>query len=1073
MRFVRVRVLVLFMISLLILGGTICITQISVSLSAAYNCDEDLLLSEPNNEIHSETRNNARTWTDWSLTTDTDFSNGSLTKLSIEGVGTGGQLVLEKEGQWLQMKPSTKPSPRIKQGMATVFNDDKIMLFGGTDGLGSGENNETWQYDFSDNQWYLKSPSTKPPARYGLSMSAINNSDELIIYGGETAKSPSNLYYKDTWKYNVSSNQWTNMTPSINGTPNTEYGHAMAMVHNTDKIVLFGGFYTYGSFGGDETWVYDLSENKWEQKFPVVKPPIRSLAGMSPIYNKDLVLLFGGYDGQSGYRKDTWIYNLTANTWTNKNPGYGPDTVNRHALSPIHDDDKVVLFGGSEVTWVYDLSENVWTHVYPSKNPPFVGVMANLHGTVKGIHFGGFGASTGDETWSYDINMYESTGDFMPFPHYCSGNSMFKTIDWSATTLPGTKIEFQFRTGQTKNDLNSRSFVGPDGTANTYYTTSGTELWSGHQGDSWCQYKAYFNTTDYYVTPILHDTKISYNVIPELKNSNVAPAKGDITDKFNFSIMYSDLDGDPPEYVKLWIEGTNYTMIENNQIIGDYIEGKIFWYKLKLPSGDHLYKFFASDGDISVFTFPLPLKVDIGPLDHIVVTPKEASITTDDYIQFSAVGYDQDENIVKFTPKWEVNGGGSIDSTGNFTAAIVGTWKVYVSSNGVSGNATVTVSHGIIKKIVVSPDESRITTDDYQIFTAQGFDNDNNLLDLEFAWEVTGGGVIDQSGNYTAQQPGIWTIYANSSGLSGNAIIEVNLGELAKIIVTPVDSEIRTDQSIEFTATSYDSDMNVLSISPVWDSSGVSTITKDGNFTSRFIGEFKVFANFSGISGNATVSVIPGLVKTISLSPLFEETNVSESVEFTAEFYDAFDNEVEISSPTWDVSGGGAIDQSGKFIAENPGYWTVYCNISDISEEAQVKVNSMKDVDDKDDKDDTKTDDDSEYQGFTLYAGIIFVIIITVVIVIIVLLLVVKKKPKEDQGPEQPLATQIPEERQTLDPMPEAKYEAGPESEPVAEQRTCPNCNSPMFHNPEANYFECSMCNSVVLDQDKNIMDEE
>jgi hypothetical protein len=1064
MRFVRVRILVLFIISLLILGGALCIFQHSISVSTADDCDGGLLLSEPNNKANSETRDNARAWTNWSLTTDMDFSNGTLNELTIDGVGTGGQLILKQDGQWINMKPTTKPSVRHRHGMATVFGDDKIVLFGGTDGFQAGESNETWQYDFSDNQWNLKNTPTNPSKRYGQSMSAINNSDESILFGGEVGKSSSVIYHRDTWKYNATTNVWTNMTLSINGTPNMEWGHAMAMVYNTDKVVLFGGFYTFGSLGGDETWVYDLSENKWEQKLPTVKPPVRSLSAMAPIYNTDLILLFAGHNGQTNSRRDTWIYNLTSNTWTQKFPSLRPDRMCGHTMAPIYGDDKVLLFGSEENTWVYDYSENSWTPKYTSIHPSKVGEMANLFGTAKLVHFGGYKAVCTDETWSYDINMFESTGDFTSIPYDCSGNSKFKNIDWSATTPPGTKIEIQLKTGKNQEELDYKSFMGPGGSVETYYSTPGAVIWSGHDDDRWCQYKAYFNTTDLFATPVLHDTLISYNVIPELSNSNVNPPKGDITKTFNFTIIYSDHDNDPPGYMKLEIEGTNHTMIENNDIERDYIEGKIYWYKLKLPYGDHLYRFFASDGDAPVFTYPLPLKVDLGPLDHIIVTPAEVTITADDYIQFTAVGYDLEENIIEFTPKWDVNGGGTIDSGGNFTAKTVGTWKVYASSAGISGNASINVTNGSLKKIIVTPEVSRITTDEYKIFTAQGFDADNNVLNITFTWEVTGGGVIDQYGNYTAGLPGIWTIFANRSGISGNAIIEVSLGELAKIIINPEYETITTDELIEYTATCYDADMNILQISPIWDSSGLSTITKEGNFTSRNIGEFQVFANFSDISGNATVMVVPGAVKTITVSPLFEEINVSETAKFTAKFYDEFNNEVQVTSPTWEVSGGGTIDQTGKFIGEKSGYWTVYCNVSDISETAQVRVNSTKIDDGKDDDVDVEPDDDSGSNNYLLIVG--FGVIILVVIIILILFLVLKKKPHEQEvqtlehTPEQPSDTQV--------------TDGEPGAELVTEQKTCPNCNNPMYHNPEANYFECSMCNSVLLDDNKdNIAEHE
>ena len=58
----------------------------------------------------------------------------------------------------------------------------------------------------------------------------------------------------------------------------------------------------------------------------------------------DQVLLFGGYDG-SGYNGETWVYDLSANTWTNQAPAAAPSARDRHAMAYLGGD-QVLLFGG-------------------------------------------------------------------------------------------------------------------------------------------------------------------------------------------------------------------------------------------------------------------------------------------------------------------------------------------------------------------------------------------------------------------------------------------------------------------------------------------------------------------------------------------------------------------------------------------------------------------------------------------------------------------------------------------------------------------------------------------------------
>ena len=78
-----------------------------------------------------------------------------------------------------------------------------------------------------------------------------------------------------------------------------------------DQVLLFGGY--GGSLNGD-TWVYDFSANTWTNQSLVSSRAQRvDAAGPSARYGHamaslggDQVLLFGGYDDTS-YHGDTWL----------------------------------------------------------------------------------------------------------------------------------------------------------------------------------------------------------------------------------------------------------------------------------------------------------------------------------------------------------------------------------------------------------------------------------------------------------------------------------------------------------------------------------------------------------------------------------------------------------------------------------------------------------------------------------------------------------------------------------------------------------------------------------------------
>ena len=130
----------------------------------------------------------------------------------------------------------------------------------------------------------------------------------------------------------------------------------------------------------------------------------------------DQVLLFGGYDS-GGNDDETWVYNLSANTWTNKDPsGDKSSARKRHRMAYIGGD-QVLLFGGYDAqafnneTWVYDLGDNAWTQDSNTSQPsarenPGLSE-SSMDGSSYLVLFGGnAGGTLNDETWTFGGGDY-------------------------------------------------------------------------------------------------------------------------------------------------------------------------------------------------------------------------------------------------------------------------------------------------------------------------------------------------------------------------------------------------------------------------------------------------------------------------------------------------------------------------------------------------------------------------------------------------------------------------------------------------------------------------------------------
>ena len=447
----------------------------------------------------------------WTQTSETDFKKGTMNNVVIFNTDEDSELRLDSTDGWEDMVPSTSPTVRYSHDMATIFGTDQVLLFGGSSNM-----DDTWIFDSSDNTWTEKSPTTKPMGRQYHAMTAIYDMENVFLFGGINYSSGE---LGDTWIYDAGNNAWTNKQPSTN--PQGRYGHTVAYIDGTNKILLFGGSsWTSGLF--KETWIYDINDNSWSEQTVVNEPSGRQNQAMASVDGTDNVVLFGGYDGS--FDQETWVYDLSDNTWTKRLPENKPSARAGHAMATIYGTDKVVLNGGLDSedsfndTWIYDLSDNTWTKQLPSTKPPARGyhTMASIHNKYKVMLFGGYDyENTLDDTWQYNFAIYTKTGTFISAPFDTGSNSPpYGKLSWNVTLTTYASLKFQLRSASTELEIENKEFLGNDGTESTFYTTSPAKIWSGHNGDRWIQYKAHFSTTNEDDTPRLTDVSIMYNVMP-------------------------------------------------------------------------------------------------------------------------------------------------------------------------------------------------------------------------------------------------------------------------------------------------------------------------------------------------------------------------------------------------------------------------------------------------------------------------------------------------------------------------------------------------------------------------------
>lgn len=258
---------------------------------------------------------------------------------------------------WTNKKPLISPPGRVGTGFVYDPGRDICILFGGV-----CENNmvlgDTWKYDYNTNTWTELKPTVSPSPRGKGFMAYDIESDQMIWFGGYG----SDLKLLDeTWSYNYDENQWVNRTTTL--APQGRKRNPMVYDEESDRVILFGGWLGENDVL-DDTWSYDFNTNTWANMNPKVKPNPTCRNGLTYDLKRDLVVLSHGFGGEDGDRCETWTYDYNTNTWS-KIEFQCTVAEARHCFYMHYDDesDTVVFQGGADSdtsysdTWIFKLPE--------------------------------------------------------------------------------------------------------------------------------------------------------------------------------------------------------------------------------------------------------------------------------------------------------------------------------------------------------------------------------------------------------------------------------------------------------------------------------------------------------------------------------------------------------------------------------------------------------------------------------------------------------------------------------------------------------------------------------------------
>jgi len=217
---------------------------------------------------------------------------------------------------WTQMKPQ---SPPYSFGHKMVYDSkaDRMIVWGGWNFDKNVGPDDTWTYDYNTDTWTKLNPKVRPQAVNLQGMAYDSKADRVIMWGGG--------FNTSVWVYDLNKDNWEERKPT--GGPSSRFLHAMSYDPVTDRVILYGGYtgdpmkaFDFPNYTSSETWAYDYNTNTWTQLNPSQNPGPLTQFSQEYISSIGRLFLFGGEDNYDKVTNKTWLYDPSTNTWTEVTP---------------------------------------------------------------------------------------------------------------------------------------------------------------------------------------------------------------------------------------------------------------------------------------------------------------------------------------------------------------------------------------------------------------------------------------------------------------------------------------------------------------------------------------------------------------------------------------------------------------------------------------------------------------------------------------------------------------------------------------------------------------------------------
>ena len=343
----------------------------------------------------------------------TSFWKLAVVMVVALGAGCGGEEAEENPGG---PGPGSGPWPDPHgYGQLVYDTGSGVALMLGGDANPETPLRDLWTFDGAAGGW---SQGGALPMEAQIDAAAYHEAaDRTVMFVGfliDWSQESPFFAHDETWTLDHDTSTWEKLEPS-GEVPPGRIGGRMAYDAGSDRVVMFGGLDPVTFEMMNDTWAFDLGENRWERMQPAVSPAARNFGSLVYAPEIDRVVLFGGGDWERVFG-DTWTYDVDTDEWTELTPAVSPPARDYHALVRDPEEQHLFLYGGmddydasgevpKDDVWTYDYAANTWTELEETGAPSaraWYGA-AYDHATGDVLIFGGGPSRDAytNELWSY------------------------------------------------------------------------------------------------------------------------------------------------------------------------------------------------------------------------------------------------------------------------------------------------------------------------------------------------------------------------------------------------------------------------------------------------------------------------------------------------------------------------------------------------------------------------------------------------------------------------------------------------------------------------------------------------